>query len=334
MRYGALLLVAACYSAPALKTGSPCDQGPCPAGLVCSPKTLTCELSAEEANPVEDAAEMVYLDAPPDAPEFPANDLPQNPLDVTAGGTFVANLNNAHDDAPQNSCGGDGGADVFYTVNLPGAEVLYFDTFGSNFATTIRVFPGKQCTDVAQAMMPCSHTACGGAQSQLALQLPSGVSCIVVDQTAGEMNGALTLTVKRGGRVGAHLNAGMQTLTGNTCDGSDTSSAPDDCDASVGAKDLSYYFTTCPGQTLKLDASTCADPTMVNFDTVVYLKPLGKPHLACNDDGDGCVARPDRPDHPDGSIISASTNGTNLYWLTVDGYGAACGNYQIVTNLR
>lgn len=298
-------------------------------GLVCSPATLTCEYSAQDLP-------AVPLDAPPDAPAYPANDTPANATDVSMGGTFVANLNNAMDDAPQNACGGEGGADVFYVMNLPAAEVIYLDTFGSDFATVIRVFPGKACTDLgnAQSQPPCSRQACGGGQSQMALQLPAGTTCIAVDQKAGESGGALTLTVKRGGRTGTRLPSGMQTLTGNTCDGKDDSDAPSACDGSTGAKDLSYYFTACPNQTVKLDASTCADPTMTSFDTVVYVRPLGMAALACNDDGASCAARPDRPDHPDGSIISTQATGVDLYWLTVDGYSGACGTYQLVTNLR
>ncbi|HEY0251632.1 MAG TPA: hypothetical protein VGC41_08900, partial [Kofleriaceae bacterium] len=172
MKYGVLLLVAACYS-PSAKPGSPCDTGPCPSGLVCSPATLTCELTAEDA--ILDGPPVDVLEVIPDAPEYPPNDGPDHATDISAGGVFVANLNNAADDAPQNSCGGDGGKDVFYEITLPGAEVVYFDSFGSNFATIIRTVSGKKCVDLAAgniAMPPCSRDACGGAQSQLALQLP------------------------------------------------------------------------------------------------------------------------------------------------------------------
>jgi len=48
------------------------------------------------------------------------------------------------------------------------------------------------------------------------------------------------------------------------------------------------------------------------------------------------MARPDRNDgHPDGSILTGiPAKGPELFWLVVDGFGAACGTYQLDTNLR
>ncbi|HEY0254878.1 MAG TPA: hypothetical protein VGC41_25305, partial [Kofleriaceae bacterium] len=161
---------------------------------------------------------------------------------------------------------------------------------------------------------------------------------VIVDQKAGETGGALQLTVKRGGRAGTRLAGGVQTVTGDTCTGTDTGRGADGCDFSGPddhAKDLSYFFTACPNQTVKLDASTCADSTQTHYDTLIYVKPLGAAIAACNDDGDTCTARTERPDHADGSILpTASLKGPNLFWLTVDGFAAACGGYQMVTNLR
>ena len=332
MRIGVLLLLAACY-APHPGAGSPCSDGPCPPGLVCSPASQTCELTAV------DASTSVPVDAPavPRDGAVPANDTAGGAIDISAGGTFTADLTGAHDDAANNNCAGHGGVDVFYTLALDAAEVVYLDTFDSSFATELRVFPGKPC-NALPIIGPCSEAACGGSHSQLATQRPAGTSCVGVDQKSGETGTALTLHVTRGGRAGTRLGTGVQTYTDDSCaNGTDATDPPMTCASgdTNTAKDLAYYFTVCPNTTAHLDATTCADATQTHFDTVMYLAQEGGASLACDDDDSTCAARTERPDKADGSILhSVAVPGPGLFWLTVDGYNGQCGGYQLVTNLQ
>src|SRR5262249_42293694 len=95
--------------------------------------------------------------------QCPANDAPAGAIDVTAGGAFTANLVAAHDDNGPGTCGAAGGRDVFYKVTLQAPQVYYFDTFGSNFDTVVRVFAGA-CTAVTGAtpIRGCGDDSCGG----------------------------------------------------------------------------------------------------------------------------------------------------------------------------
>ncbi|HEV7556114.1 MAG TPA: hypothetical protein VGO00_11690, partial [Kofleriaceae bacterium] len=55
-----LVLVAACY-APTAQSGSPCDPGPCPSGLICSPATHTCEVTAVDIDAATDTSVGPWL---------------------------------------------------------------------------------------------------------------------------------------------------------------------------------------------------------------------------------------------------------------------------------
>ena len=267
-----------------------------------------------------------------------ANDVATSPVDVTMGGAFSADLLIATDNLPQRGCGNAGGREVFYRVTLTAPEVYYLDTFGSNFDTTVRVFPGKACDALGMTDPVCATDACGTAQSQLAVTLPAGTSCVVVDQDAAATTGQLTLRVTRGGRTGEALGDGMQTLTGDTCTATSTQNPNIPCnDSANNAKDVAWYFTSCPGVNRNLDASTCVDVTMTHFDTVVYVHKAGAAaDLVCRDDTGTCPPRPDREDgQPDGSVLTdVNTTGPGLFWLILDAYGTdACGGYRLDTNL-
>lgn len=340
-----VIVVVGCY-APAVQPGSPCDeQHPCAAPLVCA-SAGTCERTDVDAMPALapdtpgvdgctpsfDACEDgIDQDCDGADPTCVVNDGPDAPVDVTAGGTFDADLLRARDDGAHAGCGIAGGRDVFFDVTLAQRQVYYFDTFGADFDTTIRVYPGRACDALGAATPACSDDACGGERSQLAVSLPAGTSCVIVDQAAAATTGALVLGVVPGGRDGLPLQA---SVSGDTCTSTNVWEPTNMCDdaGATGAKDLGYFFTACPNQTRTVDARTCATPDSYTFDTVLYVRKAGvAADVTCVDDSPACPARTTRPDYADGSILDGvQVAGPGLAWVVVDGYHAgACGAFTL-----
>jgi hypothetical protein len=247
----------------------------------------------------------------------PPNDFPAGAVDISAGGTFTVDLSAAHDDnwaptTPQLDCGDMGGRDVFYTFTLAREEVVYYDTFGSNFDTVVRIFPGA-CTAIGGALA-CADDACGTTRSQGAIDLAAGTYCLVLDQfSSSTTNGNAMLTFRRGGRSGLAIAAASGSVSGTTAGKTDQGVAG--CEANSHQPDVGYFFLACP-QSYVVGANTC---TGTAFDSVVYLRSGSATgsDVACSDDDCGLQS----------TFTGASVSGPNLEWLIVDGFGvSSAGN--------
>jgi hypothetical protein len=263
----------------------------------------------------------------------PPNDLPGGAIDITAGGDFTADLTYAHDDAQRPTtggsvCGATGGLDVFYTVHLTSPQVYYFDTFGSDFDTVIRVLRGKSCTGgAAPSGTSCRNDECGTTQTQYATSLPAGDSCIIIDGYDGTQTGySLHLHVELGLIDGSPAPLNSST-TGNTANDSDHG---DGTCAQHGDPDHGYFFATCPGQTAAVTATTCnATTAMTPWDTALWARgPAGE--LACTDDDNANCT------YSGGfSTISFTASDAHLYWILVDGGGTnTTGAYELDVSLQ
>jgi hypothetical protein len=246
----------------------------------------------------------------------PPNDLPGGAIDISAGGTWTVDLSAAHDDnwAASTStldCGDMGGRDVFYTFTLPAEEVVYFDSFGSNFDSVIRIFPGA-CTAIGGALA-CADDACASTRSQGAIDLAAGQYCLVLDQfSSATTAGNATLHFLRGGRTGVPLPNLSGSYSGTTSGGVNQSIAG--CQANSARPDVGHFFLTCPSTTYTVDADTC----LTSWDTILYLRS-GKAtsaDVACNDSVPGCG-----PNGWAAELTGVSVSGANLQWLIVDGFG-------------
>lgn len=258
----------------------------------------------------------------------PANDLPTGAIDISAGGTFTADLSAAHDDnwatAAGQDCGDQGGRDVFYTFTLPATEVVYFDTFGSTFDSVVRVFAGS-CTAIG-AVQRCEDDACSTTRSHGALELAAGSYCLVVDQfDSAVMAGASSLVFKRGGRGGVPFPATSGTITGTTAGKTDLSVAG--CEANSHQPDVGHFFASCPAMQ-KVSANTC---TGTAFDAILSLRrgAASSADLVCSDDVSGC-GNGLQP-----KIVNASVTGADLIWVIVDGFGTTGnGAYTLTYSIQ
>lgn len=266
----------------------------------------------------------------------PANDLPGGAIDITAGGDFTADLTYAHDDAAKPAtggtfCGNAGGLDVFYEVVLNADAVYYFDTFGSDFDTVIRVIHGACVGGTAPNGTSCRNDACGTTQTQYATQLNAGTDCIIIDGLDGTQTGhSLKLHVEPGGRAGTRVSTSTvpaaPTFMGTTVGGANLSMAS--C-SMYNSPDEAYYLTACPGQSIAVKATTCnATTAAAPWDTAVSASgPAGE--LACtDDDGTNCSLNGGL------STISFTATDAHLFWIVVDaGNNNTSGPYELDVSL-
>jgi hypothetical protein len=263
-------------------------------------------------------------------PACAPNDSPAGAIDISSGGSFTVDLVAAHDDNWAAStatldCGDQGGRDAFYQFTLPAEEVVYFDSFSSNFDTVVRVFAGA-CTSIG-ATQACADDACATTRSQGAIDLAAGTYCLVIDQfSSTTAAGAASLTFRRGGRAGIGLSAASGTVSGTTTGKPSLSIAS--CEANSGQPEAAYFFLSCPGAH-SVSASTCSGTA---FDTVVYMRSgtATSGDFACSDDASGCGASGFQS-----KITGASVSGANVNWIIVDGFGqTGNGNYALTYSVQ
>jgi hypothetical protein len=226
-------------------------------------------------------------------------------------------------------CGNTGGRDAFYQFSLPSEEVVYYDTFGSNFDTVVRVFAGN-CTSLGATLVCSDDTlSCNNSTRSIgAVDLSAGTYCLVVDQFSSNTTGGMaTLTFRRGGRPGIPLPAASGTVTGSTTGKSNLSVAS--CESNTNQPDVGHFFLTCPSFTYTVDASTC---TSTSFDSVLYIKTgaATSADVACSDDVSGCG-----PSNLQSRITGAAVVGGNVHWIIVDGFGSSGnGSYSLTYSIQ
>ncbi len=200
------------------------------------------------------------------------------------------------------------GNDIWYRITLAARSILYVDTFGSSFDTSLSIRSG--CTS---APVACEDDDCSTLQDIAVADLGAGTHYIVV-HTRGNTTGTVNLrwqTLATGSGPSVRIT-GNGSFPGTT---SGTGITAGSCTTASGPENL-HYTTLCPGASRTLTAATC---TTASFDTVLYVRSAGGTQVACDDDG--CLSNR--------STVTTALSGPGLYGIFVDGWLGASGTYTL-----
>jgi hypothetical protein len=264
-------------------------------------------------------------DGTPDNGCAPVNDLRANatPIDMAAAlsnlaATTVAATNNT------GNCFCTGGPDVFFIFTLAQAELVYADTAGASWDTSL-YFQDSNGANIAATGLPAGGATCNddnglgcslGLQSAIFARLAAGTYYLVL---SGCESGAATIHFQHlpvGNGPLAALPAGTNATAAGTTSGAGVYTTT--CGYSTGP-DNTYYWQTCPAYAGgAFSASLCGAAA---WDTILEQRSATRaPVAVCNDDS--CSSLQSAV----GSTIPA---GAGIHTLVIDGYNGAAGPYTI-----
>jgi hypothetical protein len=245
---------------------------------------------------------------------------PPPPHDTCAGAILLSGSGSRSGDtlvgatANTTDCGS--GVDVFYRVTAATKSIVYLDTFGTGFDTRIS-YRGTACPGSSSQ---CIDDSCGTLQTQLAQVVSPGthyfaIHTFVSSTTPGPLALAHQIVPAAAGDNIAITGSG--TYSGSTSGAGSVSAA---CAGGAGSPEDAFYWMQCPGVARSITATTCNAGTF--YDTALHIR--GTSELACNDDDFGCSWDPYH------SRVTASTSGTGVFTVMVDGFSSSSsGSYQL-----
>ncbi len=219
------------------------------------------------------------------------------------------------------------GKDVFYQFTLTEPSIVYADTVGSTFDTSLffqdamgnnltasNLTNGAVCND-DNGLAGCDT----GARSQVMARLEPGPYLLVLSGCGAGGNAVVRFQrIAVGNGPARYLEPGNTVISGTT---SGTGRIASAC-CSTGPEDT-YYWYTCPSTFARgFTASTC-DRAMWNT-SLTQVSPGRATPSACNDDVGGLCAQRS-------TLLSTTPAGAGIHALYVDGCGSsgASGEYSV-----
>jgi hypothetical protein len=258
-------------------------------------------VAAETCNGVDDDCDGT-IDEGVCLPTGPANDACAGAI-VLTGATGTRTTDTLAGASADVSDCAPGGVEVFYRLDVSERSVVYLDTLGTAFDTSLS-YRGTTCPGPA---IVCENDACGTAQEQLVVVVEPGVHHFAVHtRTAATPPGPLSLrwqVMRAAG--GSNLRITSSGSYSGTTAGT-TNALTATCGGSARSGENAVHFTVCPGAPRTISADTCAS----FYNTVLHMRgPAGE--IACNDDGCG---------FPYSRLSAVSASGVGLYQLVIDGF--------------
>jgi len=206
--------------------------------------------------------------------------------------------------------------DQWYEFVADEAGSYTFTTCGSSYDTVLSLHSGCSQDDELE----CNDDSC---ELQSTVQHNLGIEEVVLIRVSGydRASGSYTLRVSfdPGDPGGGGCDESIDLVVGERVNGS-TSSASNEGSANCGnsrdSRDRFYRFTAT--ESCLLRASTCGS----DFDTVLSIHsgcpPARDNEIECNDDACGLQ-----------SVVSATVEAGQVYWIRVAGYGNSSGGYTL-----
>ncbi|MCC7540990.1 MAG: hypothetical protein IT379_32525, partial [Deltaproteobacteria bacterium] len=235
------------------------------------------------------------------------NDLCASAVALTpaSGGTTMGTTDGAAREVMDcQAATGTPGGEVWYSITVAVRSLVYFDTFGTTYDTTLSLRPACDGAQIA-----CEDDDCGTLQEQLVAIVAPGTYFLAVQARRLPGVGPFNL---RWQSFAVPDNGTPTRITGNgTVTGTTAGTASSwlSCDG-TGVESF-HYLTVCPSTTRTLTASTCASAS--TFDTVVSI--ANGAVVACDDDT--CGLR---------STAIGTVTGPGAYQVIVDSFSCCATN--------
>ena len=221
------------------------------------------------------------------------------------------------------SCSPGAGPDVFYKFVFAKRVLIYADTFGASWNTSLFLLDDS-CNPITTSTTPgdsvCSTGACGTSQGRIVALLEPGFYRLGLSGQGGA-SGTATIhfewTLAGSGNI-APLPKGMSTQTGTTGGGGNIDGLDSKCLA-AGGED-SYWWARCPNDAAgSVTASTCGG---ADWDSIVDVQiPGGTKTYTCAEGTCGNQS----------SLTTAVPAGAGLGVVSIDGQGGTdYGNYSMI----
>ena len=219
-------------------------------------------------------------------------------------------------------CGPAGASDAMFEIRSSDAQVIVFDTAGQGATAPalLSLHQGSCPPQGAPVGGLCATPSCTNAPaySRLAVPVPAGSHCLVVEEAVPSDKTSVALRVLPAHRGFTEIQPGVRAGPFNSCTGQ-----PNVTNLPCGMPNVpeaAFVIGTCPALPMQLSVMVeAAFPAIASIHDGV---PQGQPLACANTPGPGPEA------------LAQPVGGPGPYWILVEGVDPApCGDFMITVGL-